>query len=130
MNPVQEDQTMKALRILFLLCLATTAAQAGFTCLDGTNMACLDDGDTICPVTAKCVDKAAVCLDESRCDSDRGYICGSEYDAVLSDHQKTVDQYNQLLSENVDLREDRLEKRNCVINSASLKDAIKCVRQD
>ena len=121
---------MKALAILFLVCMVTAGARAGFTCLDGTNMACLDDGDTVCPVTAKCVDKAAVCLDESRCDSDRGYICGSEYDAVLSDHQKTVDQYNQLLSENVSLREDRLGKRNCVINAATLKDAISCVRRD
>ena len=91
-------------------------------------MACLEEGDSICPQYAKCVDKAAICLDESACDSPNGYICSSEYDAVLSDHQKTVDQYNQLLSENVSLRNERLEKRNCVINSASLKDAIKCVR--
>jgi hypothetical protein len=121
---------MKTLMYLFLLGLVSTVAQAGYTCPDGTGMACLDDGDTVCPITAKCVDKAAVCLEEPRCDSGRGYICGTEYDAVLSDHQETVDQYNQLLSENVSLREDRLEKRNCVINSATLKDAIRCVRQD
>ena len=130
MNPIQEDQTMKAFRNIFLLCLVSMAVQAGYTCPDGTNMACLDDGDTVCPLSAKCVDKAAVCLEEPQCDSDRGYICGSEYDAILSDHQKTVGQYNQLLSENVDLREDRLQKRNCVINAATLKDAISCVRRD
>lgn len=121
---------MKTLTVLFLLSLVSTVARAGYTCPDGTDMACLDDGDTVCPITAKCVDKAAVCLEEPRCDSDRGYICGSEYDAVLSDHQDTVDQYNRLRSENINLREDRLEKRNCVINAATLKDAISCVRQD
>ena len=121
---------MRNFIFLFLLSVLSAGARAGFTCPDGTNMACLDDGDTVCPLSAKCVDRAAVCLDEPRCDSDRGYICGTDYDAVLSDHQKTVDQYNQLLSENVSLRNERLEKRNCVINSASLKDAIKCVRRD
>lgn len=121
---------MKAFLFLFLMCLVSIGAQAGYTCPDGTNMACLDDGDTVCPLSAKCVDKAAICLEESSCESDRGYICGSEYDEALSNHQKTVDQYNQLLSENVSLREDRLEKRNCVINAATLKDAISCVRRD
>ncbi len=121
---------MRNFIFLFLLSLLSAGAQAGFTCPDGTNMACLDEGDTVCPLSAKCVDKDAVCLDDSACDSSRGYICGSEYDAVLSDHQQTVNQYNQLLSENVSLREDRLEKRNCVINSATLKDAINCVRRD
>jgi hypothetical protein len=121
---------MKTRIILFLLSLASTVAQAGYTCPDGTTMACMDKGDSVCPMTAKCVDKAAICLAEPRCDSDRGYICGSEYDAVLKDHQETVDQYNGLLSENVSLREDRLEKRNCVINAETLKDAISCVRRD
>jgi hypothetical protein len=121
---------MKFLMFSFFLCLASANTQAGFTCPDGTNMACLDEGDTVCPLSAKCVDKAAVCLDKNGCDSARGYICGSEYDAVLNDHQATVGQYNQLLSENVSLREDRLEKRNCVINAATLKEAIRCVRQD
>ena len=119
---------MKVLMFLLLMCLAPAVAWSAFTCADGTEMACLEEGDTVCPSYAKCVDKAAVCLDESACDSARGYICGSEYDAVLSGHQETVEQYNQLLSENVSLRNERLEKRNCVINSATLKDAIKCVR--
>lgn len=121
---------MKALMLLFLMCMVSVGARAGFTCPDGTNMACLEEGDTVCPLSAKCVSQAAICLDESACESARGYICGSEYDAVLSDHQQTVNKYNQLLSENVSLREDRLEKRSCVINSATLKDAIRCVRRD
>lgn len=127
---IVEDLTMKPRLFVFLLSLVSTVVQAGYTCPDGTTMACMDKGDSICPMTAKCVDKAAVCLEEPRCDSDRGYICGSEYDAALKDHQNTVDQYNELLSENVSLREDRLEKRSCVINAATLKDAISCVRKD
>ncbi len=121
---------MKALILIFASLMLAAGAHGDFSCPDGTNMACLDAADTVCPATAKCVDKAAVCLDASGCDSARGYICGSEYDAVWSDHQKIVSQYNELLSENVSLREDRLEKRNCVINAQSLKEAISCVRQD
>ena len=119
---------MKTLVFLFVLLLVSTGAQGEFTCLDGTSPACLDGGDTVCPASAKCVDDKAVCLDESSCDSDRGFICGSEYDSFLNDYKKVVAQYNELTSENVDLREERLEQRNCVINAHSLKDAIRCVR--
>ncbi len=119
---------MKKLIILFVISLISAGIQADFSCPDGTNSACLDDGDIVCPASAKCVGDDAVCLDERSCDSARGYICGSEYDAILNDYEKVVSQYNQLLSENVDLREGRLEQRNCVINAAKLRDAIKCVR--
>jgi len=120
---------MKAVIFLFALSLLSSSVYCDFSCPDGTQASCLDSGDTVCPVSAKCVNDEAVCLDESLCDSARGYICGSEYDVVLKDYEKVVSQYNQLTSENVDLRNERLEKRNCVINSATLKDAIKCVRK-
>ena len=119
---------MKPLIFLFVLLLVSTGTRGEFTCLDGTSPACLDGGDTVCPASAKCVDDEAVCLDESSCDSDRGFICGSEYDSFLNDYKKVVAQYNELTSENVDLREERLEQRSCVINAHSLKDAIRCVR--
>lgn len=119
---------MKTLVFLFVLLLISTSVQAEFTCLDGTSPACLDVSDTVCPASAKCVPDEAVCLDESSCDSDRGFICGSEYDNFLGDYKKVVAQYNQLTSENVDLREERLQQRSCVINAHSLKDAIRCVR--
>ena len=51
-----------------------------------------------------------------------------QLDAIMSDYEKTVNQYNQLTSENVALRNQRLEQKNCVINAASVKDAIRCVR--
>ena len=119
---------MKALVFLFVFLLVSTGALGEFTCLDGTSPACLDDGDTACPASAKCVDDDAVCFDKSSCDSDSGFICGSEYDNFLNDYKKVVAQYNELTSENVDLREERLEQRSCVINAHSLKDAIRCVR--
>jgi hypothetical protein len=119
---------MKTVIFLFALSLASSSTLAGFSCLDGTKAACLDQGDAICPAPAKCVDNEAVCLDGNDCDSARGYICGSEYDEVLKNYEKVVSQYNQLTSENVDLRNTRLEQRNCVINAATLKDAIRCVR--
>jgi len=119
---------MKKRIVLFALALVSAGIRADFSCPDGTNSACLDDGDSVCPASAKCVGADAVCLDERSCDSARGYICGSEYDAVLNDYEKVVGQYNQLLSENVALREGRLERKNCVINAATLRGAIKCVR--
>ena len=119
---------MKTLILLFVLLLVTTSVQGEFICLDGTSPAFLDDSDTVCPDSAKCVPDEAVCFDESSCESDRGFVCGSEYDNFLDDYKKVVVQFNQLTSENVDLREARLEQRNCVINAHSLKDAIRCVR--
>ena len=118
---------MKTLLFLFVLSLLSTGVWADFSCPNGTNEVCLTDGDTVCPASAKCVDNDAVCLDQRSCDSPSGFICGSEYDDVLNDNKKVVSQYNQLLSENVDLREKRLEQKNCVINASTLKDAKKCV---
>lgn len=119
---------MKSLVILFVLVLASGVARGEFTCLDGTSPACLDDGDTVCPASAKCVAGASICFDEHSCDSESGYICGSEYDEMLSSYKAVVSQYNQLTAENVDLREKQLNQRNCVINAQTLKEAIKCVR--
>jgi hypothetical protein len=119
---------MKAVIFLFALSLLSSSASGDYSCPDGTNAACLGNGDTVCPASAKCVGNEAVCLDGRACDSARGYICGSEYDELMKDYEKVVSQYNQLTSENVGLREIRLEQRNCVINAATLKDAIKCVR--
>jgi hypothetical protein len=119
---------MKTFVFFLILTLASMGAWADFICPDGTREACLADGDSICPMTAKCVDDAAVCLDPESCESARGFICVSEYDAVLGDYEKVVGQYNQLISENVELREVRLEQKNCVINAQSLKEAIRCVR--
>lgn len=119
---------MKSFLFFIGLSLVSAGAWGGFSCLDGTSAACLDDGDTVCPSSAKCVDDEVVCLDGQTCDSARGFICGSEYDDILKNYEKTVSQYNQLLSENVELREMRLQQKNCVINAATLKDAIKCVR--
>lgn len=119
---------MKTVIFFFALSLMSLNALADYSCPDGTRASCLDNGDTVCPAYAKCVDNEAVCLDEADCDSARGYICGSEYDEILRDYEKVVGQYNQLTSQNVALRNTRLEQRSCVINAATLKDAIRCVR--
>jgi len=119
---------MKTLLFSLVLLLLPTSTWGAFSCPDATRAACLEEGDTVCPVTAKCVADDVVCLDESSCDSERGFICGAEYDAVLNDYEKVVSQYNQLTSENVELRERRLNQKNCVINAQTLKEAISCVR--
>ena len=119
---------MKTFVFLLALSLASTSAWALFSCPAGTKEACLEQGDAVCPVNAKCVADDVICLDEGSCDSGKGFICASEYDAVLNDYENVVNQYNQLLTENVELREWRLQKKNCVINAQTLKEAIRCVR--
>jgi len=126
MNPIGEKQVMKAILFLFALALVPVVACADFSCPDGTHMACLDEGDSVCPATARCVDADAVCFDARACESSRGFICGSEFDAIMGDYEKAVNQYNQLISENVDLRKRSLDQKNCILNASTLTDARKC----
>ena len=119
---------MKNLSLIIALTLVSMSASAEFSCPDGADLACLDKGDTVCPASAKCVDDEAVCFDKHPCSSGTGLICESEYDEVLNNYTKTVKQYDQLLVENVGLREQRLEWKNCVINASTLADAERCVR--
>ena len=99
-----------------------------FSCPDGTEAACLNGGDKVCPSSTKCVDEGATCFDEYPCDLNGSFVCESEYDAVMRDYQQVVRQYDELASENVDLREQRLEQKNCVLNASNLKAAKSCVR--
>lgn len=103
--------------------------RGGFLCPDGTDAACLDIGEKVCPGTTRCVDDQATCFDEYPCDLSEGIVCASEYDDMLEEFRRVVNQQNQLAQENVALRERRLEQKNCVINAATLSDAIRCVRQ-
>ena len=103
--------------------------RGGFSCPDGTGAACLDIGDKVCPGSAKCIDDHATCFDEYPCDLSEGFVCASEYDDILNRLKQVARQHDELALENVALRERRLEQRNCVINAATLNDAIKCVRQ-
>ncbi len=119
---------MQKLIFIFALAFFSTGTWGDFSCPDGTNAACLDSGDTVCPGSAKCVGDDVVCFDKHTCDPGIDFICESEYDEIMNKYKKTVSQYNQLASENVDLRERRLEQKNCVINASTLKDAIRCVR--
>jgi hypothetical protein len=99
-----------------------------FTCPNGTEAACLDTGDKVCPGSTKCIDEGATCFDEYPCDLVEGFVCASEYDGVMNGYKQAVKQHDELVSENVALREMRLEIKNCVINASALKDAIRCVR--
>ena len=103
--------------------------RSGFLCPDGTDAACLDIGDQVCPGSARCVGDHATCFDEYPCGPGEGFVCASEYDDMLSKLKQVAAQHDELAAENVALREKRLEQKNCVINSATLKDAIRCVRQ-
>jgi len=119
---------MQKLLFIFALTLISSVAWADFSCPNDTKAICMDKGDVICPETAKCVSNDVVCFDKNTCDSERGFMCASEHDDVLNDTKKMVGQYNELTLENVNLREKRLTKKNCVLNAPTLKKAKSCVR--
>jgi hypothetical protein len=109
--------------------LLSNDEHGGFSCPDGTDAACLDIGDTVCPGSAQCIDDRATCFEEYPCDLSEGFVCKSQYDGILDGFKQTVRQHDELALENVALREKRLEQKNCVINASTLDDARRCVRQ-
>ena len=119
---------MQKLLCIFALTLISSGVLADFSCPHDTKIICLDNGDKICPGTAKCVSNDVVCFDKKACDSERGFMCASEHDDVLNDYEETVGQYNKLALENENLREKRLAKKNCVLNASTLEGAKICVR--
>ena len=111
-----------------LMAMISTGAQSDFSCPQGTERACLDAGDKVCPGSTRCVVESATCFDEYPCGLNGGFVCESRYDGVLKDYKQAVNQHNQLASENEDLRVKRLAQKNCVVNSSTLEDAKRCVR--
>ena len=103
-------------------------SSAEFSCPDGTTASCLADGDKICAKGTQCMDETATCLDHFPCGIGESFVCGPEYDAALDAHRETARKHDQLAAENVDLREQRLNLKNCVLNAKRLADAKKCVR--
>ena len=119
---------MRKATLMIVMALVSMNTWGEYSCPEGADLACLDKGDKVCPANTKCVDKDAICFEKDSCGSGANMICRSEYDAVLNDHQETVKQYDSLAVENVSLREQRLEQKNCVLNASKLIDAQKCVR--
>ena len=119
---------MKRLLHVLVLSLAPAFACASLSCPDGTEMACLEPGDKVCADDTKCVHQSASCFDDFACDPEDGYVCAGEYDAAIQEHRVTVAKYDALVQDNVDLRQQRLDRKNCVLNSTTLADAHKCVR--
>lgn len=119
---------MKRLPLLVALLLVYSFSWAGLSCPEGTEAACIEPGDKLCGETARCVDQSATCFDAFPCDVEAGFVCAAEYDAALNDHKRSTEQYDQLATENVDLRQERLDRKNCVLNATELTEAQRCVR--
>ena len=111
-----------------VLILVATSARPDFTCPDDVTPVCLDKGDKVCPATARCVDSSAVCFDEFPCDPTEGFVCESRYDAMMKDYREAAEEHDALAKQNVDLREQRLAWKNCVLNADTLAGARQCVR--
>jgi hypothetical protein len=103
-------------------------AFANLSCPDGTEAACLDAGDKVCAPDTKCVHQSATCLQDFPCALDEGFVCAPEHDAALVECRKNVAQFDALAKENVDLRQQRLDRKNCVLNAGTLAVAQECVR--
>jgi len=114
--------------LVFALSLTPVIGSADFSCPDGTQAACLETGDKVCAGSTRCVDENAVCFDDFPCDPNGGFVCTAEYDSALNEHRRSTEQYDQLVVENVDLRQQRLDRKNCVLNAADLSQAQNCVR--
>jgi hypothetical protein len=114
--------------ITALLTLVAVSAWSDFSCPEATEPACLDKGDKVCPATARCVDSSAVCFDSFPCDASEGFVCESRYDALMKDCREAAQEHNALAKQNVDLREQRLAWKNCVLNADTLAGARQCVR--
>jgi hypothetical protein len=119
---------MKRIALTLLLMALTAPAGSDFTCPAGTEMACVEAGDKVCAAGTKCVPLEATCLQDFPCGPDEGFVCAGEHDAALEDCRDKIEQYEALIEENVDLRQERLDRKNCVLNSTTLADAQKCVR--
>lgn len=119
---------MNRFSLVLILFLAPALAVADFACPDGTEAACIETGDRICSASTKCVNENTTCFDDFPCKADEGYVCGAEYDAALNDHKRSTQKYDQLVKENVDLRQERLDRKNCVLNATGLTEAQTCVR--
>src|SRR6056297_3132807 len=91
-----------------------------FTCNFGTQLACLDYGDTVCSSRGKCVDSNASCFDTYQCNYE-GFTCRSnltecadEYEDLLDQHNRLVTDYNELLEDAKRIERYTEEAQDCV----------------
>ena len=123
-----KEGDMQKLIPIFILALVTTVAWSDFSCPNGGDPVCLDEGDKVCPYSTMCVNEQATCFDDYPCDPNAGFVCESEFDSVMDDARQATAEHDELTSENVDLRVQRLETKNCILNADELAGAKKCVR--
>jgi hypothetical protein len=110
-----------------------------FSCSYGKRGACLDYGDKVCSVTAKCVNNDAVCFNSNTCGYG-GFVCKSklddlttEYDGLLSkcqniarEHDDLVDEYNELLRNYKFKVSEYDDLESCVRYASTLDEAKNC----
>lgn len=119
---------MKQIFAYLALTLAAGLACADASCPEGTSNVCLENGDKVCPASARCVDNSATCFDSFPCDGSEGFVCESKYDEMMHDYRQAVKEHDALAAENVEIREQRLQQKNCVLNADTLAVARSCVR--
>ena len=104
---------MNRFALIVFLILVSTGSWGEISCPDDSSAVCMVNSDTICPSSAKCVSNDVICLDKNSC-AGGSFICDTSYDKLMGEYKEAAGQYDVLVSENVSLRNERLEKRNCV----------------
>ena len=118
---------MKKLILTIALIALSPIAWCDFSCPIGTEAACMEQDDKICPSSARCVATASVCFEEYACDADDGYVCASRYDEATEENTELVGKYNEMTSKHNDLLNKTSGKERCVIMSETLEEAKRCI---
>ena len=123
---------MRTITLLAALLSPSVVSGQSFSCRFGTQPACLDFGDKVCPSFGKCVDSNAVCFDSFQCDYE-GFTCRSNltecsdgYDELLDTHNALVDDYNDLLREAQMLESKVGDIESCVTWASNLEETKAC----
>jgi hypothetical protein len=104
-----------------LVLSASNAGAQSFSCPIGKNAACLDYGDKVCSSRGKCVTSDAVCFDSYTCNF-KGFVCKSDLDDVVENHDAVVMKYNTLVDAIGDVQ-------RCVRDAENVNDAQSCFRR-
>lgn len=105
----------RMLLALAIVGCATPSLSQSFSCMIGTQPACLDYGDKVCSSNSKCVRSDAVCFDSFTCNY-AGFVCKSDMDDLADKAKRMAQGYDEL--------------RFCLNRADDMEDVADCVRRD
>ena len=111
---------------------STPAYSVDFSCNDGQQGTCLEQGDQVCASTSRCVASNSLCFDPASCKGGE-FICKSNLDdyaekcnKIADDYKDLLNRYNELAAQYNALAESKKKLKNCVGYASSLDKAKSC----